>query len=136
MKAFLYRSIIGILIGSFVSVMVTSGIIYFGHIHVIDGEIFIKNSLGSIFCGWFFTVSPLYFEIKSLRLSQQTALHFITIIVLYFSLSLGIGWLPFDIKSILISAAIFIAIYIVIWVSYYLYYKNLAKRMNEDLKKI
>lgn len=136
MKAFLYRSIIGILIGSFVSVMVTSGIIYFGHIQVIDGEIFIKNSLGSIFCGWFFTVSPLYFEIKSLRLSQQTALHFITIIVLYFSLSLGIGWLPFDIKSILISAAIFIAIYIVIWVSYYLYYKNLAKRMNEDLKKI
>lgn len=136
MKAFLYRSIIGILIGSFVSVMVTSGIIYFGHIHVIDGEIFIENSLGSIFCGWFFTVSPLYFEIKSLRLSQQTALHFITIIVLYFSLSLGIGWLPFDMKSILISAAIFIAIYIVIWVSYYLYYKNLAKRMNEDLKKI
>lgn len=136
MKAFLYRSIIGILIGSFVPVMVTGCIIYFGHIQVIDGEIFIKNSLGSIFCGWFFTVSPLYFEIKSLRLSQQTALHFITIIVLYFSLSLGIGWLPFDMKSILISAAIFIAIYIVIWVSYYLYYKNLAKRMNEDLKKI
>jgi Protein of unknown function (DUF3021) len=136
MKAFLYRSIIGILIGSFVSVMVTGCIIYFGHIQVIDGEIFIKNSLGSIFCGWFFTVSPLYFEIKSLRLWQQTALHFITIIVLYFSLSLGIGWIPFDMKSILISAAIFIAIYIVIWVSYYLYYKNLAKRMNEDLKKI
>jgi hypothetical protein len=136
MKTFLYRSIIGILIGSFVSVMVTSCIIYFGHLHAINGENFLKNSFGSIFCGWFFTVSSLYFELKSLRLSQQTALHFITVIVLYFSLSLGIGWIPFDWKSILISVAIFIAIYIVIWICICLYMKKLAKQMNEGLKKI
>src|SRR5690606_32535458 len=70
MKKFLYRSIIGILIGSFIAVVVTSSIIYFGHFPVINGEEFIKNSFGSIFCGWFFAVSSLYFELESLRLSQ------------------------------------------------------------------
>lgn len=136
MKKFLYRSIIGILIGSFIAVVVTSSIIYFGHFPVINGEEFIKNSFGSMFCGWFFAVSSLYFELESLRLSQQTALHFVTVIVLYFILSLGIGWIPFDLKNILISAAIFIVVYLVIWGCYYLYFKNLANQMNEDLKKI
>jgi hypothetical protein len=136
MKNFLYRSIIGILIGSFIEVMVTSCMIYFGHLPVINGEEFLKNSFGCIFCGWFFAVSPLYFELESLHLSQQTALHFVTVIVLYFSVSLGIGWIPFDLKNILISVAIFIAIYIVIWICIYLYIKKLANQMNEDLKKM
>ncbi|WP_370543777.1 DUF3021 domain-containing protein [Geobacillus sp. 47C-IIb] len=83
-----------------------------------------------------FAVSSLYFELESLRLSQQTALHFVTVIVLYFILSLGIGWIPFDLKNILISAAIFIVVYLVIWGCYYLYFKNLANQMNEDLEKI
>jgi hypothetical protein len=136
MKTFLYRSIIGILIGSFIAVVVTSCIVYFGRLPVINGEEFLKNSFGCIFCGWFFAVSPLYFELESLRLSQQTALHFVTVIVLYFSVSLGIGWIPFDLKNILISVAIFIAIYIVIWICIYLYIKKLANQMNEDLKKM
>jgi hypothetical protein len=136
MKSFLYRGIIGILIGSFIAVIVTNSIIYFGHFPVINGEEFLKSSFGSIFCGWFFAVSSLYFELESLRLSQQTVLHFVTVIVLYFILSLGIGWIPFDLKSIFISAAIFIAVYIVIWICIYLYFKNLANQMNEDLKKI
>ncbi|OAT73115.1 MULTISPECIES: DUF3021 domain-containing protein [Parageobacillus] len=136
MKIFLYRSIIGILIGSFLSIIVTSCIIYFGHLHVINGESFLKNSFSFIFCGWFLIVSSLYFELESLRLSQQTALHFVTVIVLYFILSLGIGWIPFEWKSIIISVAIFIAIYIVIWVCHYLYFKKLANKMNEGLKKM
>lgn len=136
MRIFLYRSIIGILIGSFISIIVTSSIIYFGHLPVIHGESFLKNSFASIFCGWLFTVSSLYFELESLRLSQQTALHFVTVIVLYFILSLGIGWIPFEWKSILLSVAIFIAIYIVVWVCYYLHFEKLANQMNEELKKI
>ncbi|WP_338206104.1 DUF3021 family protein [Parageobacillus thermoglucosidasius] len=35
-----------------------------------------------------------------------------------------------------LSVAIFIAIYIVVWVCYYLYFKKLANQMNEELKKI
>ena len=81
MKTFLFRSMIGIFFGAFLAVIVTNSIIYFGKQEVLDGQIFMKNSLGSIFCGWFFTVSPLYFENTKLRLSQQTALHFATVVV-------------------------------------------------------
>ena len=102
MKTFLFRSMIGIFFGAFIAVVLTNSIVYFGGQEMLDGRIFLKNSLGSIFCGWFFTVSPLYFENTRLRLSQQTGLHFITVVVLYFILAFGIGWVPFKVKSFLL----------------------------------
>ena len=106
MKTFLIRSMLGIFFGAFLAVVMTNSIVYFGGQEMLDGQIFLKNSLGSIFCGWFFTVSPLYFENTSLRLSQQTGLHFITVVVLYFILAFGIGWVPFTMKSFLLVLAI------------------------------
>ena len=90
MKTFLFRSMIGIFFGAFLAVILTNSVVYFGNQDVLDGQIFLKNSLGSIFCGWFFTVSPLYFENTKLRLSQQTGLHFVTVVVLYFILRLAL----------------------------------------------
>ena len=101
MKTFLFRSMIGIFFGAFLAVVVTNSIVYFGEESMIDGSLFLKNSLGSIFCGWFFTVTPLYFEIQSLKLWQQTLLHFITVAILYFALALLIGWFPLSLQSIL-----------------------------------
>ncbi|WP_091660866.1 DUF3021 domain-containing protein [Alteribacillus iranensis] len=89
-----------------------------------------------MFCGWFFSASPLYFELKNLRLSQQTALHFITVVLLYFPLSLGIGWIPFNVPSILIAVVLFLLIYAVIWSGFYLYFKNVAKQLNDDLQHL
>ncbi len=111
MKTFLFRSMVGIFFGAFLAVIATNLIVYFGNQDVLDGRMFMKNSLGSIFCGWFFTVSPLYFENTKLRLSQQTALHFVTVVVSYFILAFGIGWVPFTMKSFLVTLAIFIAFY-------------------------
>ena len=99
MKTFLFRSMIGIFFGAFLAVILTNAIVLFSTQDVLDGQLFLKNSLGSIFCGWFFTVSPLYFENNNLRLTQQTVLHFITVFVLYFILAFGIGWIPFTLKS-------------------------------------
>ncbi len=122
--------------GAFVSVMVTNGIILIGGTEVLDGGLFLKNSLGSMFCGWFFTVTPLYFEINSISLFKQTALHFITVTILYFILALGIGWIPLDWQSIVIFTILFLLVYISIWLSFYLYYKKESKKMNEDLQYI
>ena len=96
MKTFLFRSMIGIFFGGFLAVVVSICLIYFGGQEVLDGQLFIRNSLGSIFCGWFFTVSPLYFENTRLRLSQQTAIHFATTVIVYFILAFGIGWISFN----------------------------------------
>lgn len=136
MKNFLFRSVGGIFFGAFLNVMVTAGIVYFGEKELLDGSLFIKNAFGMMFCGWFFSVSSLYFEMGNLRLTQQTALHFLTVITLYSALSFGIGWIAFTAKSILSFALLFIAIYIVMWICFYLYFKNEAKKLNEDLRHI
>lgn len=136
MKPFLFRSMIGIFFGAFVAVVTTNAVVYFGNKDILDGSIFLRNSLGSIFCGWFFSVTPLYFEIKTLRLAQQTGLHFITVALLYSILAFGIGWIPFDMKSILLAAGLFITIYTVMWLCFYLYFKNEAKKLNDELQHI
>lgn len=133
MKTFLFRSIMGIFFGAFLAVLLTNSIVYFGRQDVLDGQLFLKNSLGSIFCGWLSTVSPLYFENMKLRLSQQTGLHFMTVFVLYFILAFGIGWIPFTMKSFLLTFVMFIVFYAIIWTSFYLYFRNQAKKLNAEL---
>ena len=133
MKTFLFRSMIGIFFGAFLAVILTNSVVYFGEKNILDGPLFLTNSLGSIFCGWFFTVSPLYFENTNLRLSQQTGLHFITVVVLYFILAFGIGWIPFTMKSFLLMLGLFIVIYAIFWTAFYLYFRNQAKKLNAEL---
>jgi hypothetical protein len=135
MKKFLFQGMIGIFFGAFIAVVATN-IVYMSGIEVLDGSIFLKNSLGSIFFGLVFSVTPLYFEMKTLRLPMQTALHFVTVTILYFILSIGIGWVPFEMKSLLLFVGLFIIIYAVIWVSFYLYFKNEAKKLNDELQHI
>ncbi|MEI4770133.1 DUF3021 domain-containing protein [Psychrobacillus sp. FJAT-51614] len=133
MKTFLFRSMIGIFFGAFLAVIFTNLVVLFGEKDMIDGQMFLKNSLGSIFCGWFFTVSPLYFENPNLRLAQQTGLHFLTVIILYFILAFGIGWVPFEWSSFLSAIVLFIGFYLIFWTSFYLYFRNQAKKLNEEL---
>ena len=136
MKIFLFRSMIGIFFGAFIFVMVTNSIVYFGEKEALDGQMFLKNSLGTIFCGWFFTVSPLYFENSNLRLAQQTGLHFVTIFVLYFILAFAIGWVPFTMNSFLLMLGIFIICYLIFWISFYLYFRKQARKLNAELQEL
>ncbi|KKI92825.1 hypothetical protein WQ54_06430 [Bacillus sp. SA1-12] len=136
MKTFILRSFIGIFFGGFIAVLYTNLLIYFGHLEMIDGSLFLKNSLGSIFSGWFFTVSPMYFEVRTLKLHQQTILHFLTIMVLYPLLAFSIGWVPFTLKHFLLLFIIAIVVYAISWTAFYLFFKHQARKLNDDLNKI
>lgn len=136
MKKFLTRSIHGIFFGSFLAVSATFLIIYFGNYEVLNTSFFIKNSLGIILNGWFFTVSPLYFENTNLKLSQQTALHFGTVVICYFILAFWIGWIPFTAKSAMLNLGIFIVVYLIIWTSFYLYFRNQVNKLNAELNEL
>ncbi|QTM98735.1 DUF3021 family protein [Sediminibacillus dalangtanensis] len=136
MKTFLFRSLIGIFFGAFIAVLATNSLVYFGGENVLDGGLFLKNSLGSIFCGWLFSVTPLYFEIRSLSLFQQTGLHFVTAMAAYFVLAYQIGWIPAGTSSILLFLVITLALYSVIWICFYLYFKNQSRKLNEELQHV
>ncbi|KHE67116.1 DUF3021 domain-containing protein [Halobacillus sp. BBL2006] len=136
MKTFLFRSMIGIFFGAFLAVLATFAVVYFGDQAALDSTAFVKNSLGYMFSGWLFTVSPLYFEIHSLSLAKQTALHFATVIVLYFIMAYGIGWIPQGAQGILLFLAIALVIYTASWIAFYLYFKHESKKLNEELQHI
>ncbi|MEK3980032.1 DUF3021 domain-containing protein [Psychrobacillus sp. FSL K6-2836] len=134
MKTFLFRSMIGIFFGAFIAVLLTNSVVLFSEKDTLDGALFLKNSLGSVFCGWFFTVSPLYFENKKLLLWQQTILHFVTVVVLYFLLAFGIGWVPFNLSSFLLAMGLFLVVYLAFWICFYVYFKQQVKKLNDELE--
>lgn len=131
MKVFLTRSILGIFFGSFLTLITVFMTVYFGKIEVLDAAVLMKNALGMIICGWFFTVTPLLFETENLSLKVQTALHFLCVLVLYFIVAFIIGWIPFTIKGFIGMLAIFIVFYTIIWLAFYLYFRQQAAKLNE-----
>ena len=136
MKTFLIRSILGIFFGSFLAIVTILAIVYFGKKDVLDSAILIKNVLGAVFCGWFFTVTPMLFENEKLALPIQTTLHFLSVTVLYFIVAFVIGWIPFTIKGFIGMLGIFIVIYTIIWFAFYSYFRKQASKLNEDLNDL
>ncbi|MGG0668382.1 DUF3021 domain-containing protein [Sporosarcina koreensis] len=136
MKTFLTRSILGIFFGSFLALVTILLVSYLGEKDMLDAAILSKNALGTVFCGWFFTVTPLLFENEKLTLPVQTTLHFICVSVLYFIVAFVIGWIPFTVKGFIGMLGIFIMFYTVIWLSFYMYFRKQAAKLNEELREL
>ena len=136
MKSFLLRSVFGIGIGAILSVFITMSIVVFGNESMLDGDLYVKNAWGSLLCGWFFAVAAMIFEMKSLALWQQTLTHFIFITVLYFIFANWIGWVPYHEGIFLTMIAVFVFVYLCMWLSFYLYFKRQASKMNENLDRL
>ncbi|MCM3638439.1 DUF3021 domain-containing protein [Sporosarcina luteola] len=136
MKTFLTRSVLGIFFGSFLAVVTILAVIYINNIEMLDAAILGKNLLGTVFCGWFFTVTPLLFENEKLTLPVQTTLHFLCVTVLYFIVAFIIGWIPFTVKGFIGMLGIFIVFYSIIWISFYMYFRKQAAKLNEELREL
>lgn len=136
MKTFMTRSILGIFFGSFLAIVTILAVIYIGDRATLDAAILGKNALGTVFCGWFFTVTPLLFENEKLTLPVQTTLHFLSVTILYFIVAFIIGWIPFTVKGFIGMLGIFIIFYSIIWFSFYMYFRKQAAKLNEELKEL
>lgn len=136
MKEFLNRSILGVFFGSFLTLITIFMTVYIGEKEVLDSSVLVKNALGIIICGWFFSVTPLLFELENFSLKIKTVLHFLCVVVLYFIVAFVIGWIPFTIKGFIGMLGIFIVFYTIIWLSFYLYFRQQAAKLNEDLNKL
>ncbi|WP_445670472.1 DUF3021 domain-containing protein [Peribacillus sp. FSL K6-1552] len=83
MKTLLFRSFVGICFGALVMVLTCFGVIGFGDVTSLDSGIFVKNAIGCLLCGWFFSTATILFEIEKWSLLSQTILHFLTVSILY-----------------------------------------------------
>ena len=79
MKTFLTRSILGIFFGSFLALVTILAVIILAIRRCWMQRFFLKMLLGTVFCGWFFAVTPLIFENEKLTLPVQTTLHFLCV---------------------------------------------------------
>lgn len=136
MKTFLTRSILGIFFGSFLALVTILLVSNLGEKDMLDAAILSKNALGTVFCGWFFAVTPLIFENEKLTLPVQTTLHFLSVTVLYFIVAFVIGWIPFTVKGFIGMLGIFIVFYSVIWMAFYMYFRKQAATLNEELREL
>ena len=132
MKTFLWRSMVGIFFGCFVSIIITCLIILNGQ-ETLNGHLFIKNSLGSMFCGWLCWVTPLYFEDTRVSLMKATIYHFLTLFIGYIVFVFWFRWVPFSVTGIALSFLLFVIVYLCIWLAFYFYSKNQMKKLNEEL---
>lgn len=136
MKTILMRSMLGIMFGSFLALVTTFSVIYFGNKEVLDAAMFVKNAAGSVLCGWLFAVASLLFENEKFSLPVKTALHFAAVSVLYCIIAFVTEWFPFTWMGFVSMLGIFVAFYMIIWLSFYMYFRKQAAKLNEDLHKI
>ena len=91
-------------------------------------QYFITGIIGITFAG-----TTVIFEADSWSLIAQTALHFVITSVVMFFAGFLCGWFPQTVKSTLIWFAVFIVIYIIMWISFTLYYRRKTQKINEAL---
>ncbi|KHF41689.1 DUF3021 domain-containing protein [Halalkalibacter okhensis] len=93
-----------------------------------------ENILGSMIMGAFFGAASLLFEIEKWSPLKQTMIHFILSISLWLFLATLVGWLPLTPVAVLVSISSFILVYLIFWLSFYLYFKRVEKEMNRSVK--
>jgi len=133
MKGFAHRSFQGLSIGAFIAVLTMVMIIWFGEVEVISGREYIRNSLGSMAVGWFFSISTYLFETDKISLLQKTGLHFAILAIFYFGISYILNWIPFSAESFIWILGAFILIYAVIWLLFYFYYRHQVMQINKEI---
>ncbi|WP_194841304.1 ABC transporter permease [Salinibacillus xinjiangensis] len=78
-------------------------------------------------------LSGLWMPIDLMPDIIQTISNFTLSLFTHYAVALPIGWVPLDLKSILMSTLLFVIIYSIFWTGYTLYYKRVESSMNEFL---
>ena len=82
-----------------------------------------------------FASTTVIFENEKWSLVHQIVVHFlITSVVMFFSGFLC-GWFPHTVISTIIWFGVFIVVYVIMLISFTMYYKKKARELNEAIKK-
>ncbi|QQK76949.1 DUF3021 domain-containing protein [Salicibibacter cibarius] len=91
--------------------------------------------LGSMILGVYFGVSSFFFEIEKWSPLKQVAIHFSLSIILWFLIAIFMaGWIPFTLRSIVLSFCMFTALYVLFWFVFRAYFKKIEADMNDSVK--
>lgn len=147
-RKIILRSILGFPLGITIGYLITIVLsLIFAHgyyfacvpelIHIAGNEI---NAvlLQTLLCGVLgsgFAAASTIWEINSWGLFKQTAIYFLLISVFMMPIAYILHWMEHSAKGILLYFAIFIFIFILIWIVQYTISKYNVKKMNETLQQ-
>lgn len=77
--------------------------------------------------------SSVFNQIEDWPIAKSVGIHFLSLYIVYVGCYLVNRWLPFDWRVIAIFSGIFLATYIVIWLTVYLIVKATSKKLNEKI---
>ena len=78
--------------------------------------------------------ASVFNQIEEWPIAKCTAVHFLTLYVVYVGCYLLNSWIPFDINVVLIFTAIFAAGYFVVWLAVFISIKAVSKKLNAKIK--
>lgn len=137
-KTALKRGLLGIPLGVFINQTIFILIIIFYNTlpaiaNMTKHQIILQYVLSSIL-GFIYTACTVIFEIDEWSHLKQTIVHFIFTSIVFYFVAIWGGWLPKDIKSIILFSIIFLTIYIVTWLSFKIYWNNKIEDINNRLR--
>ena len=135
---------LGFILGVVLTTTIATILIDDGNLHLFTNDFheFIGNQLmglmvHSFVCGVLGMVmagSAIIYEIEEWELLKATIIHFLVIIVSFYSTAFFLRWFrPADHRAIITSLIMFIVIYVCIWLSQYLSYKSQINEINQKL---
>lgn len=127
------RTLYGIAYGG-INTFIALTILMINHINPPISIIWLYTLAGLIM-GIYFGLASFIFEIESWNPLKKTIIHFSSSISCFFLIALTVGWVPLKLKPIILSTLFFIVAYAVYWFGYWLYYKKIEAKMNEELLK-
>ena len=77
--------------------------------------------------------ASVFNQIENWPVAKSLFFHFLTIYVAYVGCYLLNSWIPFEPMAVLFFTALFIALYVVIWLTVYFIVKSNAKKLNATL---
>src|SRR5690625_6829825 len=114
------RCIAGIAFGG-IATFIALTIMKFGHIEGYASEIW-NHMLASFGIGIYFGLASLIFEMETGSPLKKTAIHYCLSIVVWLIIALPVGWLPFNLVSVIVWILSFTIIYIIFLTLFYLYF--------------
>ncbi len=129
-KTFLINSLIGIVAGMIVGLIfwMTSG-------PDTGGRSFLLHMVASAVHGLIPMGAATVYSIESWGLTKSTAVHAILTLAAIVGIELPMKWFPLG-PEFAIAMAVYVVVYVIIWLTNYLYWKRTVREMNEQLKAL
>ena len=145
-KEIIKRAVLGFMIGVFVGetiLILESAMAGDGNFYAVSAYLasHTQTKLGAVIVqylitgllGLTFAAGSIIFELDNWSLLLQTIVHFaVTSVIMYLS-GFFCGWFPHTVRSTIIWFAIFIVIYVIMWICFTLYFRKQTKKINEAL---